>query len=105
MLQIARMAHKIVGLAMLNDEDAVGLEQIVLEDKVGEFLSAFLNTDFSKQMLLGMCKTAIGQANINAQELQNIDLYLPPVELQQCFVQFKKETDKSKSFDDLEEAA
>lgn len=61
-----------------------------------EFLSAFLNTDFSKQMLLGMCKTAIGQANINAQELQNIGLYLPPVELQRRFVQFKKETDKSK---------
>ena len=35
-----------------------------------EFLSAFLNADFSKQMLLGMCKTAIGQANINAQEFQ-----------------------------------
>lgn len=61
-----------------------------------EFLSAFLNTDFSKQMLLGMCKTAIGQANINAQELQNIRLYLPPVDLQQRYVQFKKETDKSK---------
>ena len=61
-----------------------------------EFLSAFLNTDFSKQMLLGMCKAAIGQANINAQELQNIGLYLPPVELQRRFIQFKKETDKSK---------
>ncbi len=61
-----------------------------------EFLSAFLNTDFSKQMLLGMCKTAIGQANINAQEMQNIGLYLPPIELQRQFVQFKKETDKSK---------
>ena len=61
-----------------------------------EFLSAFLNTDFSKQMLLNMCKTAIGQANINAQEMQNIGLYLPPVELQQQFVQFKDQTDKSK---------
>lgn len=61
-----------------------------------EFLSAFLNTDFSKQMLLNMCKTAIGQANINAQEMQNIGLYLPPVELQKQFVQFKDQTDKSK---------
>ena len=48
-------------------------------------------------MLLGMCKTAIGQANINAQELQNIGLYLPPVELQRRFVLFKKETEKSKA--------
>jgi len=62
-----------------------------------EFLSAFLNTDFSKQMLLNMCKTAIGQANINAQEMQNIGLYLPPLELQQQFVQFKDQTDKSKA--------
>ena len=61
-----------------------------------EFLSAFLNTDFSKQMLLNMCKTAIGQANINAQEMQSIGLYLPPVELQQQFVQFKEQVDKSK---------
>ena len=61
-----------------------------------EFLSAFLNTDFSKQMLLGMCKAAIGQANINAQEMQNIGLYLPPIELQQRFVQLKEQTDKSK---------
>ena len=61
-----------------------------------EFLSAFLNTDFSKQMLLGMCKTAIGQANINAQEMQNIGLYLPPIELQRQFVRFKEQTEKSK---------
>lgn len=61
-----------------------------------ESLSAFLNTDFSKQMLLGMCKAAIGQANINAQEMQNIGLYLPPVALQQQFIQFKSQVDKSK---------
>ena len=68
----------------------------VTERVLPEFLSAFLNTDFSKKMLAGMCKTAIGQANINAQEMQNIGLYFPPVKLQQQFVQFKKQTDKSK---------
>ena len=61
-----------------------------------EFLSAFLNTDFSKQMLLGMCKTAIGQANINAQEMQGIGLYIPPIELQKEYVAFKAQVDKSK---------
>ena len=61
-----------------------------------EFVSAFLNTDFSKQMLLNMCKAAIGQANINAQELQNIGLYIPPTELQREFVSFKAQVDKSK---------
>lgn len=62
-----------------------------------EFLSAFLNTEFSKRTLLGMCKAAIGQANINAQEMQNIGIYIPPIELQREFVQFKNQTDKSKS--------
>lgn len=68
----------------------------VNDEVLPEFLSAFLNTDFSKKMLLGMCKTAIGQANINAQELQNICLYVPPIDLQQQFVDFKKQLDKSK---------
>ena len=38
----------------------------VTERVLPEFLSAFLNTDFSKQMLLGMCKAAIGQATRDA---------------------------------------
>ncbi len=61
-----------------------------------EFVSAFMNTDFSKQMLLGMCKAAIGQANINAQELQNIGSYIPPIQIQKDFVSFKAQVDKSK---------
>lgn len=77
----------------------------VTERVLPEFLSAFLNTDFSKQMLLGMCKAAIGQANINAQEMQNIGIYLPPTELQRQFVQFKEQTDKSKLFGEMEVAA
>ena len=62
-----------------------------------EFLSAFLNTDFSKNMLRNMCKSAIGQANINAQEMQNIGIYIPPIEKQQEFVRFERAiNDKSK---------
>lgn len=48
-------------------------------------------------MLLEMCKTAIGQANINAQEMQNIGIYIPPIELQEKFVTFKRQVDKSKA--------
>lgn len=68
----------------------------VNERVLPEFLSEFLNTDFSKQMLLGMCKTAIGQANINAQEMQNIGIYIPPIELQKEFVDFRNEIRKTK---------
>lgn len=66
------------------------------EQMLPEVMSGFLNTDFSKQMLLGMCKAAIGQANINAQELQNIGIYIPPMDLQKEFVAFKEQLDKSK---------
>ena len=69
----------------------------VTERVLPEFLSAFLNTDFSKQMLFTMCKSAIGQANINAQEMQNIGIYFPPVELQREFVQFKEQVNKTKA--------
>lgn len=95
-------SKELVGKTCVYDRDemmvlAGFVIRIRVKDRIlPEFLSTFLNTDFSKQMLLGMCKTAIGQANINAQELQNIGVYLPPVELQRRFVQFKKETDKSK---------
>lgn len=61
-----------------------------------EFLSAFLNTDFSKRMLYGMCKSAIGQANINAKEMQNIGIYIPPIELQNKFVDIVKHTEQTK---------
>ena len=68
----------------------------VNERVLPQFLSTYLNTDFSKKMLAAMCKTAIGQANINAQELQNICIYVPPIKLQEEFVKFKKQIDKSK---------
>lgn len=70
----------------------VRVNELVLPD----FLSAFLNTDFSKQMLQKMCKVAIGQANINAKELQDIALYIPPVETQKDFVVFKQQVSELK---------
>ena len=83
-----------------NRDDMMVLAGFVIRVRVNErilpeFLVAFLNTAFSKQMLLGMCKTAIGQANINAKEMQNIGLYIPPIALQEQFVDLKKQTDKS----------
>ena len=66
------------------------------ERMLPEFLSAFMNSTFTKRLLLSMCKTAIGQANINAQEFQNIEIYIPPITLQREFVDFKEQIDKSK---------
>ena len=94
-------SKELVGKTCVYDRDemmvlAGFVIRVRVNDRVlPEFLSAFLNTDFSKKTLSEMCKAAIGQANINAQEMQNIGLYLPPLELQRQFVQFKKQIDKS----------
>ena len=61
-----------------------------------EFLSIFMNMDFTKRKLFGMCKAASGQANINAQELQDMGIYIPPIEIQGNFLKFKNHTDKLK---------
>ena len=84
-----------------NRDELMVLAGFVIRVRVNErirsdVLSAFLNMDFSKRMLIGMCKTAIGQANINAKELQNIDLYIPPIELQDQFVTLKNKIDQQK---------
>lgn len=68
----------------------------VNERMLPEFLSAFMNSTLTKRLLLSMCKTAIGQANINAQEFQNIEIYIPPITLQREFVDLKEQIDKSK---------
>lgn len=61
-----------------------------------DYLSTFLNLEYSKRLLLGMAKGAVGQANINAQEVQSIALVIPPKEKQDKFLQLKQQSDKSK---------
>ena len=106
-------SKELVGKTCLYDRDesmvlAGFIIRVRVNDKVvPEFLVAFLNMDFSKKMLFNKCKAAIGQANINAQELQNIEIYLPPLALQKEFVSLKYQVDKSKlaiqqSLDELE---
>ena len=95
-------SKELVGKTCLYDRDesmvlAGFIIRVRVNDKVvPEFLVAFLNMDFSKKMLFNKCKAAIGQANINAQELQNIEIYLPPLALQKEFVSLKYQVDKSK---------
>lgn len=60
--------------------------------------SAFMNSQPIKELFRGMAKGAVNQANINAQELQSIRIYLPPIDLQEQFAAFVEQTDKSKYF-------
>lgn len=66
------------------------------ETIVPKFFSMYMNTDEVKLHLRTIAKGAVNQANINAQELQGIPIYIPPIELQQQFADFVKQVDKSR---------
>jgi type I restriction enzyme, S subunit len=61
------------------------------------YLWGYLNSVHGKQTLFGMCKSIVGMANINAQELQNIKILMPPVELQHQFALIVKKTEALKT--------
>ena len=67
--------------------------------------SAFMNSQPIKELFRGMAKGAVNKANINAQELQSIRIYLPPIDLQEQFAAFVEQTDKSKLCGEMEVAA
>ena len=55
-----------------------------------------MNLEALKDILRSMAKGAVNQANINAQELQSIKVYIPDIKLQKQFVEMKEQVDKSK---------
>lgn len=61
-----------------------------------EYLSVFMNLKRSKTLLYSMAKGAVGQANINATEVQSIPIIVPPQDVQQEFLKLYKQSDKSK---------
>ena len=61
-----------------------------------EVLSQYMNLEAIKDIFRSMAKGAVNQANINAQELQSIRVYVPDIELQKQFVEMKEQIDKSK---------
>ena len=95
-------SKELVGKTCLYDRDELMvLAGFIIRVRVNskilpEFLVAYMNLPYTKQLLLSLCKAAIGQANINAQEFQNIPIYQPPVELQERYVSFAQQLDKSK---------
>ena len=69
------------------------------EKMLPEVLSQYMNLEALKDILQKMAKGAVNQANINAQELQSIKVYIPEMELQKQFVEFAEQTDKLKFAD------
>ena len=61
--------------------------RVRLNEKIlPEVLSQYMNLEALKDILRSMAKGAVNQANINAQELQSIRVYVPDIELQKQFV-------------------
>lgn len=61
------------------------------------YLWGYLNSSHGKKTLLGMCKSIVGMANINAQELQRIKILIPPIELQTQFARIVEKTEALKT--------
>ncbi len=67
------------------------------------YLSEFLNFPSTKKFLRNIAKGAVNQANINAKELQDISVPLPPLALQNEFAEFVAQVDKSQFNEMFEE--
>ena len=73
--------------------------RVRIDDRVlPVILSSYLNSTVMKEQLRSMAKGAVNQANINAQELRSISIYLPPITLQHKFATFVEQVDKSKFY-------
>jgi len=49
------------------------------------YVSGYLNSAHGKATLQNMCKSIVGMANINAQEMQDIPIIVPPINLQHSY--------------------
>jgi type I restriction enzyme, S subunit len=62
------------------------LVKLVPNEKANsDFISGFLNSKYGKTLLYSMAKNIVGMANINAEELKRIKIYIPPRDLQDKF--------------------
>ena len=68
------------------------------EELLPEILSQYMNLEAIKKILRSMAKGAVNQANINAQELQKINIYIPDIELQKEFIKTQGQINKSKFY-------
>lgn len=76
--------------AVYNLDDEMAIAGYLIRVRTNEkadpyYLSAYLNSEHGKSKLFSMCKNIVGMANINAQELQEIEILIPPLSLQQQF--------------------
>ena len=59
-----------------------------------KFLLFFMNSEFMKKLLYNKAKNIVGMANINAKELEDFSIILPPIELQNKFAERVEKIEK-----------
>ena len=59
-----------------------------------EFIAGHLNSKYGKLYLQKMAKNIVGMANINAQEVQNIPILIPPIESRQKFASIVQQVEQ-----------
>ncbi|VVP33785.1 hypothetical protein PS865_04503 [Pseudomonas fluorescens] len=81
-------SKELVGKTAVYDRDDVAaiagyLIRVRMNEKGNSYyVSGYLNSTHGKSTLQNMCKSIVGMAKINAQEMQNIQILLPPIEIQ-----------------------
>jgi type I restriction enzyme S subunit len=77
---------------IFNEESEMAIAGYLIRVRLNQmanpyYVWGYLNSVHGKLTLENMCKNIVGMANINAQELQNIKLLIPPIELQNRFAE------------------
>ena len=91
-------SKELVGKTAVYDRDDVAaiagyLVRVRMNEKGNSYyVSGYLNSTHGKSMLQSMCKSIVGMANINAQEMQDIKILLPPIEAQDKYAAIFKAT-------------
>lgn len=91
-------SKELVGKTAVYDlEEPIAIAGYLIRVRVNElgdphYVSGYLNSKHGKRALLGRAKSIVGMANINAQELQDIPILLPPPELQKTYAKVVRAT-------------
>ncbi|ARZ61192.1 MULTISPECIES: restriction endonuclease subunit S [Bacillus cereus group] len=87
--------------AVFEEKEPMAIAGYLIRVRVNEignpyYISSYLNSKHGKMILQNMCKNIVGMANINAKEMQNIDILIPQKALQDKYEEQYKEILKKK---------
>ncbi|WP_400205016.1 restriction endonuclease subunit S [Methanomethylophilus alvi] len=98
---------KVGKTCVFNSNEPMIIAGYIIRVRVNErctpgYLSAYLNSKYGKICLMRVTKDSVCQSNINAKELQSIDILIPPKKVQEEYDRFVKQVDKSKFVETVE---